>query len=122
MILFVEDTADAERFEEHSRLVQSLNAELATHQRLRNDLAGALRAERHLHRELIHRVKNNLSLLAVITRSRRQASDSEEVHEALADVEARLQSIAHVHDLLDSQGEIDVIDAAMLIERLCQNS
>ncbi len=119
-VVLTESVDEQERFEEHSRLVRSLNAELAIQHRLRDELDAALDAERHLHRELIHRVKNNLSLLAVIARSRRQASDDPGVQVALADVEARLQSIAQVHDILDSQGEIDVVDGAVLVERLCQ--
>ena len=120
-VMAVVNEADTLRFDEHRRLIRSLNAELAAQYRLRAELDRALESERHLHRELIHRVKNNLSLLAVLVRSRKGKTTGTEARAALSDVEHRIQSMALVHEMLDRKQEIDVVQADVLLEELCRS-
>ena len=119
LVLLIENADDNAWFEESRRLIRRLNSEIAAQQELRQRLDRTVRREQELHRELIHRMKNNLSMLAVVIRSRKAASRNEEVHQALADVEGRIRSIALVHEILDGEQETDVVDAQDLLRELC---
>ncbi len=115
-------TSDENRkptFEEHRKLIRKLNAELREQHFIRKKLDAALENETRLHQELIHRVKNNLSLLSSLIRVRAAAAENEEVKSALEDVQARVMSIGLVHELLDQNKQIDVVDSEQLLERLC---
>ena len=117
--VLVVDHGRRRNFEEHRELIRKLNAELAEQRKMRVRLDDALENETRLHRELIHRVKNNLSLLQSLIRFRAASSDDPSVEAALQDIQARVMSIALVHDLLDRKQQIDVLDARDLIETLC---
>ena len=109
-----------EGFVKLRRLVRELNRDLASKRRDNVGLQDALSAEERLHRELIHRVKNNLALLNALVSFRSKASDSQDVKDALKDLENRIHAIRAVHDLLDQAGEIDFVQAGELIRSLCQ--
>ena len=117
--LIVSDENRLVLFEEHRRLIAQLNGELAEQQRTRQRLDDALANETRLHGELIHRVKNNLSLLGALIRARASATDDANVRAALDDIQSRVLSIGLVHELLDRNNEIDVVDCSELLERLC---
>lgn len=119
ILVMVRDDDDSRAFAEHSRLVARLNAELREQHRLRRDLSGALEREAHLHRELIHRVKNNLTLLAAIVSNRRREPVSPDTDAVLSDIQMRIRAVGLVHDVLDLKMEIDVVDAEEVLERLC---
>ena len=114
-------TDDARRhvFAEHRRLIARLNAELAEQRKMRLRLDASLLNETKLHQELIHRVKNNLSLLASLIRIRSSGAKEPPVKTALDEILARVMSIGLVHELLDREKQIDVVDAAVLLESLC---
>lgn len=120
VLMLVRDDDDSRAFAEHSRLVARLNGELREQHRLRRDLAAALDREAHLHRELIHRVKNNLTLLGAIVRNRRRTLGSEVADTVLADLQMRIRAVGLVHDVLDRKQEIDVVDAEEVLSELCE--
>lgn len=118
-ILLVADRQRDKGFEQLRKLVRELNSELAARRRANRRLKGALASEERLHRELIHRVKNNLGLLSSLINTRRNAADDEGVRQALEELEHRVQAVAAVHELLDEAGEIDYVLASDLIRSLC---
>ncbi len=101
-------------------LIRRLNREAAREREMREELAAALAREQHLHGELIHRVKNNLSILASLIRMRSDGQDDPQVRLTLQAIELRTRSIALVHDLLDRNTTTDVINAGDLITELCK--
>ena len=119
-ILFVADPQRDYGFRQLRQLVKDLNRELAGKRRHNTQLQRSLDSETRLHRELIHRVKNNLALLNALIGFRRKASEDESVKSALTDLEHRVLAISAVHDLLDKAGEIDEVQAGELIRALCQ--
>ena len=118
-VLLVADRNRDHGFLQLRELVRSLNTELAGKRRANTQLQSSLEAETRLHRELIHRVKNNLALLTALVGFRRKASDNVDVQSALTDLEMRIHAIRAVHDLLDQAGEIDYVQAGELIRSLC---
>lgn len=117
--LLVHDQSRPGPFREQRRLVARLNFELARLRKMEAGLKRALANEEKLHAELIHRVKNNLAILAALVQTRAMATDSEEVRQALEEVGSRIGAIALVHDILDQKEEIDVVRGDELVERLC---
>ena len=118
-LLLIGDRRRDEGFQQLRALIRNLNQELAKRQEANSVLERALDAESRLHRELIHRVKNNLALLNALISFRRRATNNDEVQEALNDLEMRVHAIRAVHDLLDQAGEIDRVQAGELIRALC---
>ena len=117
--LLMADSHRDEGFTQLRKLVRRLNRELAQKHELAGELQRALDSEGNLHRELIHRVKNNLALLTALVSLRRNASDEDSVKEALKDLEMRIHAIRAVHDILDKAGEIHKVQAGDLIRALC---
>lgn len=70
-------------------------------------------------RELIHRVKNNLSLLVSLVRAARRRVSDAEADEEMSGFERRLMSIAAIHDVLDANRQTDVVRADQLLDRVC---
>lgn len=120
MALVTMDEGRKAKFEEHRRLISRLNGELAEQREIRLRLDAALENETRLHQELIHRVKNNLMLLTSLIRARGAATTEDAVKAALSDIQARVLSIGLVHELLDHNKQIDVVDADELLEKLSQ--
>lgn len=108
-----------EAFREHKKLVSELNHELSKQYRLRRQLEKALSSEKTLRVELVHRVKNNLSVLSTLVSTREDAVSSEEAKTALKELSNRIIAIALVHEILDRKREIHLVDAHELIEELC---
>lgn len=116
----VYDDPGRARMSAHTGLIRDLNREIARQRELREALDRSLANEKALHRELIHRVKNNLSLLSALIRNRSSETDSEEARAVLKDISFRTQSIALVHNMLDRTEEIEVVNVDELIGELCE--
>ena len=110
----------AASFREHTGLISRLNEELAAQHTLKAQLVQALDNEKYLHGELIHRVKNNLTLLSSMIHIRRAAVEDPQGRAILEEIEIRTRSIALVHELLDRNQTIEVVNAAELIQELCK--
>lgn len=68
-------------------------------------------------REIHHRVKNNLQIIASILRLQMRRQDSPAAQEALADAIHRLTGMVQVHELL-ARSDRDEVDLRELLERI----
>ena len=118
-VVITDDPLRERSFGEHRRLVRELNGEVARHRRLTATLDRMLQEQKRLHQELVHRVKNNLSLLLSLLNINRNRSSSPEVRTILGELERRIHSVAAVHDILDRNHEVDFVRADQLIETIC---
>jgi two-component sensor histidine kinase len=81
---------------------------------------GRIRERDMLLLEVDHRLKNNLAMLSGLLALQLRETDNDEAREVLARAGARLQSLARVYDNLRYEpGTVTVLDAAVLVERLC---
>jgi len=72
-----------------------------------------------LTRELSHRVKNSLALVASLLRLQARDTKHEEVRRAIEDAQARIDTIARVHDHLWQRNEVTTVDLAEFLASLC---
>jgi PAS domain S-box-containing protein len=72
-----------------------------------------------LTREISHRVKNSLQLVASLLGIQAKGSTHEEVRSALEDAWTRVQTIAQVHDHLWKRREVTTIELAEFLASLC---
>jgi two-component sensor histidine kinase len=69
--------------------------------------------------EIGHRVKNSLAMVAAMLALQRRASSDVSIQSALADAEARIQTIADVHDRLWRTSELSTVDLETFVTDLC---
>jgi two-component sensor histidine kinase len=82
-------------------------------------LQQALHEQDVLTREISHRVKNSLQLVAGLLNMQGRASGNEDLRRALADAEARVHTVAQVHDRLWRHNEMRSINLAEFLGELC---
>jgi two-component sensor histidine kinase len=82
-------------------------------------LQQALDDEDVLTREISHRVKNSLQLVAGLLNMQGRASGNEDLRRALSDAEARVHTIAQVHDRLWRHNEMRSVNLAEFLGELC---
>jgi two-component sensor histidine kinase len=70
-------------------------------------------------REMRHRVKNSLTLVTAMLAMQARSAEQQEVGEALRDAEARVGTIAQVHDQLWRQPNIETMELADFLSSLC---
>ncbi|OWV91914.1 histidine kinase [Rhizobium sp. N122] len=70
-------------------------------------------------REMSHRIKNSLALVAGMLAMQARSAREPEVEQALRDAEARVGTIAQVHDQLWRQPHIETVDLADFLSSLC---
>ena len=75
-------------------------------------LQQALEEQDVLTREISHRVKNSLQLVAGLLNMQGRASGNDDLRRALTDAEARVHTIAQVHDRLWRHNEMRSVDLA----------
>lgn len=73
-----------------------------------------------LTREISHRVKNSLSIVAGLLSMQGRMSADPELQRALDDARARVQTIAQVHDRLWRADEVHTINLAEFMSELCE--
>jgi two-component sensor histidine kinase len=117
VLLRLSDAGD-ERFSALSRQVRALNAELRERRRVQAALEEALRERGLLLRELHHRVKNNLHMLAGMLGAARREAAEPGARAALADVERRLAAVGAVHQMLHGAGGLEGVRADRLVAAL----
>lgn len=90
-------------------------------ERLRGEarLKAALERQELLTREMSHRVKNSLAVVAGLLALQGKASGEEGVARALADARTRVEAIAQVHDQVWRQPDVTVIELSDFLEALC---
>jgi two-component system, sensor histidine kinase PdtaS len=69
--------------------------------------------------ELSHRAKNNLALIAGLLGAQGRASSHPEVRQAIAEAQARIATVAQVHDQLWRTPNLERIDLARFLRDLC---
>lgn len=85
----------------------------------RDAAAGALAHQEVLTREISHRVKNSLAIVAgLLSMQGRTAADPAR-RQALEDGRARVQTIANVHDRLSRMDDVSAVNLAEFMEDLC---
>lgn len=119
-VLVVEDVERTTVFAAHNSLVEKLNAELGKNVRAKRALHDLLARERMLHRELVHRVKNNLTMLLSLVRLARRRTKNDEAKQTLTALEGRVLSVAAVHEILDARKSVDRAAADELVAALCE--
>ncbi|KFG69524.1 histidine kinase dimerization/phosphoacceptor domain -containing protein [Microvirga sp. BSC39] len=82
-------------------------------------LQQALEDQDVLTREISHRVKNSLQLVAGLLNMQGRASANEDLRQALSDAEARVHTIAQVHDRLWRHNEMRSVNLAEFLGELC---
>ena len=118
-VMIMQDPGRGRQFDEHRQLIQKLNSELAHRRRMEQALKNLLAMQKRLHRELVHRVKNNLTLLiSMVTVGRRKCKVPAAV-EQFRQLEHRIMSLATIHELLDREHETDHVAADKLLGQIC---
>lgn len=73
-----------------------------------------------LTREISHRVKNSLAIVAGLLDMQSRMAADPELRRALADAQRRVQTIAQVHDRLWRNDEVGTINLAEFLGELCE--
>lgn len=117
-VMLVSDESVERNFARHSEQVTELNEQLARLRQTETLLREAVERGERLHRELIHRVKNNLAVLSAVVRGRARAARTEETSTTLRDVAARIQALATVHEVLDRKKRVESVCSVDLFDLL----
>jgi two-component sensor histidine kinase len=84
------------------------------------ELKRALAHQEVLTREISHRVKNSLSIVAGLLSMQGHNAADPELRDALADARTRVLTIAKVHDRLWRKDEVQTVNLAEFLEELCE--
>lgn len=109
---------DEERFTALTRKVEELNRELAERRKARAILDETLRERELLMRELQHRVKNNMHMLAAMLVGAEREATSAEAKAALRDAASRFFAVSAVQQLLYDSADLERIDSEALVRTL----
>ncbi|MFC1459516.1 sensor histidine kinase [Microvirga arabica] len=100
-------------------------ADIAFLQGVANVLGVAIERQRILEnqevltREINHRVKNSLQLVASLLNMQARGSQDVSLQQALSDAETRVHTIARVHDRLWRSNEVSFVDLGEFLAELC---
>lgn len=84
-------------------------------------LQQALEHQNVLTQEISHRVKNSLAIVAGLLQMQGRGAIQPEVRRALMDAEARVLTIAQLHDRLWRTGDVQSLDLKAFLQGLCEN-
>lgn len=84
-------------------------------------LQQALEHQSVLTQEVSHRVKNSLAIVAGLLQMQSRGASQPEVRRALLDAEARVLTIAQLHDRLWRTGDVQNLDVNEFLHGLCEN-
>ena len=121
-VLEVDDTREGQFDETDIAFMQgfaNLLGGAIERQRAEARLKAALERQDLLSREMSHRVKNSLAVVAGFLGLQARATDDESVKNALADARTRVEAVAAVHDQLWRQPSLEAIDVAGFLDALC---
>lgn len=105
---------------ERQRAEEALQASQAETRASETLLQGALANQEVLTREISHRVKNSLSIVAGLLSMQGRAASDPDLRQALDDARARVQTIASVHDRLWRTDDIHAVNLAEFMGELCE--
>jgi two-component sensor histidine kinase len=109
---------DEERFVALTKKVDELGRELRERQRTKARLEEALRERELLLRELQHRVKNNMHMLAAMLSGAEREATTAEAKAALKDASMRFSAVSAVQQLLYSSESLETIGSKDLVSTL----
>jgi len=95
-----------------------LQEEISARRRAEAEVESAARSQEILYRELQHRVKNSLSLISSLVSLSRYSAGEERADEALAEIGARIDSIALVYNQLAARSRYGELDLAEYLHQL----
>lgn len=102
--------------------VVALAMETTRRRKIQVELENAMVEKDLLLREMHHRTKNNLSILMSLLRMQRRESEDDEVSRVLLDCEARIFSMAKIHERLYKSGNyLDIRLDTYLLELLTES-
>lgn len=110
--------SDEERFGALTRKVNELNAEIAQRKHAEAVLHESLREREVLMRELQHRVKNNMQMLAGMLLGAAREATSPDAQAALRDAATRFSAVSAVQQLLYGSGTLETIRSEALVDGL----
>lgn len=109
---------DEERFTALTRKVEELNRELRERRRAEAILDESLKERELLVRELQHRVKNNMHMLAAMLVGAEREATSAEAKVALRDAAVRFHAVSAVQQLLYESADVESINSEALVATL----
>jgi two-component sensor histidine kinase len=109
---------DEARFQALTRKVEELNTEIVQHKRTEAILQETLREREVLLRELQHRVKNNMQMLAGMLLGAAREAGTPEARTALADAASRFSAVSAVQQLLYASDALEAVDSEALVSAL----
>src|SRR5262245_32811387 len=83
-------------------------------------LQAALREQERLRRDMHHRIRNNLQVIASLLDLQADIAQHPQVDAVFANTQQRLQGLARVHDSLAQADEGGQVNAAVYLEELCK--
>lgn len=107
-----------ERFQALTRKVDELDAEIVQRKRAEAVLQEILREREVLLRELQHRVKNNMQMLAAMLVGAAREAVSDDARAALADAAGRFSAVSAVQQLLYGSDTIEAVNSEELVATL----
>jgi two-component sensor histidine kinase len=114
-------SARNDQFSILGRRVRELDAQLRDRLRKNAILEETLRQNRDLMRELQHRVKNNIQMMASLIRMSAQGGQSDEVRALVDRARLRLQAMASAQDAIYRAKQAGLVAAAPLLSDLVQS-
>lgn len=107
---------------EIGEIADSYNALLDRIKRDRADLSESVREKEILLKEVHHRVKNNLQLIASILNMQLRAIASEDAKNVLRRVQDRVMSLATIHKLLYAETQVEFVRADILLTEIINSA
>ncbi|MFP4383406.1 MAG: sensor histidine kinase [Spirochaetia bacterium] len=99
-------------------VIDGFSWDITEKKKAREDLENALAERETLLRELYHRTKNNMQVIASMLSLKRSAVESGEVKEVLKELEGKIYSMALVHQKLYKSGSLSRLDLKEYITEL----
>lgn len=105
---------------ERQRAEHALQANELRLKESENSLKHAMAHQQVLTREISHRVKNSLAMVAGFLHMQSRMSSDATLQRALADAKTRVHTIAQVHDRLWRSNEVYTVDIGEFMSELCE--
>ncbi len=98
--------------------ISKVMRDITSHKKIENQIRASLREKDVLLREIHHRVKNNLQVIASLLNIQLSAERSDAARKSLIESQNRIQSMALVHQLLYLSKDLSNIDAGEYVAKL----
>ena len=121
-ILLTLEPGEEAHFAALSRKVAELNVELRERRHAEAVLAESLRERDLLLRELQHRVKNNVHMLAGLLQGAGRETGSGEARAVLRDISARFAAVGAVQQFVYGASDLRAIESAEMIEAVARGA